>query len=476
VEVRIAPDGEILVRGRNVFQGYWQRPDATAAVMTDGWYHTGDHGSFDERGMLVLHGRKKDMLVLSDGTKVFPEDVERELVGDPRIRDAVVVGLERPGGDVQVHAALLMDDPSGADAAVREANARLGGHQQVRGFTIWDEDDFPRTPKMAVRKPAILAGILARQADAVAAPPQPAATDEPAAREMLPVERLAAQLDGVEADAVRPEARLSADLGIDSLGRVELLSLIEEELGVYVDDGALDPDSTLAELQAMVEAASGERPPQGIFGWPLNPLVGVLRLAIQQLLMLPAVVLLYRRRVRGREHLDGLRGPVLFAANHHLHLDNPIILTAIPARWRWRLSMAAAADDIFGNPLKGFLAALLGNAFPLAREGSVRRSLELLGARLDRDFSVLIYPEGKLTVGGPLQEFKTGTGLVAIHGAIPVVPMRLTVHRASALDAGTSDRGLRGDVEVAFGAPMRFAIDDDPARATAAIREAIEAL
>jgi long-chain acyl-CoA synthetase len=332
---------------------------------------------------------------------------------------------------------------------------------------------------MAVRKPAILAGILARQADGAAAPPaatQPAAPEEPAARELLPVERLAAQLDGVEADAVRPDARLSADLGIDSLGRVELLSLVEEELGIYLDDGALDPDATLAELQAMVEAASGERPPQGIFGWPLNPVVGALRLGIQQLLMLPAVALFYRRRVHGREHLDALRGPVLFAANHHLHLDNPIILAAIPARLRWKLSMAAAADDIFGNPLKGFLAALLGNAFPLAREGSVRRSLELLGARLDRDFSVLIYPEGRLTVGGPLQEFKAGTGLVAIHGAVSVVPLKLTVRRPSVIDAGLPNRGLRGEVEVAFGAPMRFAIDDDPARATAAIREAVESL
>jgi 1-acyl-sn-glycerol-3-phosphate acyltransferase len=106
----------------------------------------------------------------------------------------------------------------------------------------------------------------------------------------------------------------------------------------------------------------------------------------------------------------------------------------------------------------------------------VRRSLELLGARLDRGFSVLIYPEGKLTVDGPLQEFKSGTGLVAIHGAIPVVPIRLKVHRHSRIDIDTAGTSLRGDVEVVFGAPMRFPIDDDPTRATAEIRAAIEAL
>jgi long-chain acyl-CoA synthetase len=475
VEMRTAPDGEVLVRGPNVFQGYWQRPDATAAVIEDGWYHTGDHGTLDGDGILTLHGRKKDMLVLSDGTKVFPQDVERILTSDQRVRDAVVLGLERPGADLQVHAVLLMVDPGSAAEAVRDANRSLAGHQHIRGFTVWEEEDFPRTPKMAVRKPAIIESILARYGEASATAPA-TRPDAEEVRDQTPVERLVSRLEGTATDAIRPEARLSSDLGIDSLGRVELLSLVEEELGVYLDDGELDPDATLADLQHMVEAASGERPPQGIFGWPLNPLVGAFRLAVQQLLMLPAVVLWYRRRIRGQEHLRDLRGPVLFVANHHLHLDNPIILTAIPARWRWKLSLAAAADDIFGSRPKGFAAALLANAFPLAREGSVRRSLELLGARLDRGFSVLIYPEGKLTVGGPLQPFKSGTGLVAIHGAVQVVPIKLTVHRSAIIDAETTRRGWRGDVEVAFGAPMRFAIDDDPNRATEAIQAAVAAL
>ncbi|MGH2455760.1 MAG: AMP-binding protein [Candidatus Limnocylindria bacterium] len=471
VEVRIAPDGEVLVRGPSVFQGYWQRPEASAEVLRDGWYHTGDHGTLDAEGMLTLHGRKKEMLVLSDGTKVFPQDVERALVADPRVRDAVVLGVERPGGDVQVHAVLLLAQEADAADVVRQVNTRLAGHQQVRGFTVWDEEDFPRTPKLAVRKPAILQAIQGRREAA----PEPQAAQD-AGRQLTPVERLVAQLDGVPAGAIRAEARLSSDLGIDSLGRVELLSLVEEELGVYIDDGDLEPEATLADVERLVAASSGEPPPQGIFGWPLNPLVGALRIGIQQLLMLPAITLWYRRRTVGLEHLRDLRGPVVFAANHHLHNDNFLILGAIPVGWRWKLSVAAAADDIFGNRLRGFVAALGGNAFPMAREGGVRRSLDLLGARLDRGFSVLIYPEGKLTVGGPMQPFKSGTGLVAIHGAIPVVPMRLKVIQPAVLDAGTARRGWRGEVEVIFGTPLRFGIDADPNQATAEIQAAVEGL
>jgi 1-acyl-sn-glycerol-3-phosphate acyltransferase len=186
--------------------------------------------------------------------------------------------------------------------------------------------------------------------------------------------------------------------------------------------------------------------------------------------------------VTGLERLRGLKGPVLFTPNHCLHNDVGIILTRFPLAWRWHLSVAAAADDIFGNPVRGFGSALIGNAFPLAREGAVRRSLELLGARLDRGFSILIFPEGKLTVGGPTQPFKSGTGLVAVEGATPVVPMKLKVARMSRLDArrepAFAGRRLpwRGEVELVFGDPIQFAWDTDHLVATQQLEAAVEAL
>ena len=472
VEVRIAPDGEVLVRGPNVFQGYWERPDATAAVIEDGWYHTGDHGTLDADGFLTLQGRKKDMLVMPDGTKVHPDDIEKVLVSDAGVRDATVVGLERQGGDVQVHAVVILNEGADADAVIAAANGRLGGHQQIRGHTIWPDEEFPRTPTLKVKKNEILAWIRAQKADA----PPPSSLSATAAAALGAVERLVAQLEGVPRDMVDPNARLSTDLGIDSLGRVELLSLIEEELGVYIDDGELEPDETVGGLQAKVDAGAGNAPEEGIYGWPLNPVMGSIRIGLVRGIVWPLASLAYRRTVRGRENLRGLRHPVLFAANHHLHNDNALILSAIPVGLLWKLSVAAAADGIFRSRFRGFMASLIGNAFPLSRTGATRRSLDLLGARLDRGYGVLIYPEGELTVGGPLQELKTGIGLVAIHGAIPVVPIRLKVHRYSRWDRDTDGTALRGDVEVVFGRPMEFGIDVTPEQATAQIRAAIEAL
>jgi long-chain acyl-CoA synthetase len=493
VEVRIGDDGEVLVRGPNVFAGYWEDAESTAAVLDgDGFYHTGDMGELSADGFLTLRGRKKDMLAMPDGTKVYPEDIEAVLGRDERLRDAAVVGWQPPASELKVHAVLLMADPSAAEAIVHDANAQLGAHQQIRSHSIWPDEDFPRTPTLKVKKRVILERLTDELAGtrpaAASGPGGPAAP--PAAGMPATVPSLVASVAGVAEVAALPEATLSTDLNMDSLARIELLSVIEEELGAFIDDGDMDPDITVGQLTTMVAAARDAKHETGIFGWPLSPLVRAIGIGFQALFMIPFFALIYRVRVTGLERLRGLEGPVLFTPNHHLHNDVGIILTRFPLGWRWRLSVAAAADDIFGNPIRGFGSAVIGNAFPLAREGAIRRSLELLGARLDRGFSILVFPEGKLTVGGPLQPFKAGTGLVAVEGATPVVPMRLKINRMSRLDLRRGERGTgivaadgngkshpwRGEVELVFGDPIRFAWDTDHQVATDRVEQAVAAL
>jgi long-chain acyl-CoA synthetase len=487
VEVKIAEDGEVLAKGPNVFKGYWENPEATAAALDGEWFHTGDLGKFDEDGFLWLHGRKKDMIALPDGLKVYPEDVENVLAADPRIQDlatplrptlAVVVGLERPGETLHVHAVFV--EPKDREVVadiVRNANTKLSQAQQIRGFTVWPEDAFPTTPTQKVKKREVTERILTM--DKEEAPTRPASV---AQRALSEVERLIARTANVPDDRIWPEAQLSADVGLDSLGRVDLLGVIEEEIGVYIDDAALDPAATVADLERMVAASRDAKPETGIFGWPLSPFVRSIGLILQQFLVWPLVHLFYRVKITGTEKLDGLRGPVMFAPNHCLHWDNGIILTSIPISWRWRLAVAAAADDIFGNRLNGFFSAVLANAFPLAREGAIRRSLELLGARLDRKFSVLIYPEGKLTLGGPMQAFKSGTGLIAVEGGTPVVPMKLKIGNVSIIDhldrkwEPFRSNGWRGNVEVVFGEAIYFPAGTPPNEATAKIQAAVAAL
>jgi long-chain acyl-CoA synthetase len=162
--VRIAEDGEILVRGANVAQGYWQNPAATEAAFHDGWYHTGDLGYLDQRGFLYIKGRKKNVIVLANGLNVYPEDVENVLLTNPAIKDAVVLNWSENGRETQVFAVLLMNDASQAKKAVQLANKHLASHQQIRGFTIWPEADFPRTHTLKVRRSELLEKLPAVQA------------------------------------------------------------------------------------------------------------------------------------------------------------------------------------------------------------------------------------------------------------------------------------------------------------------------
>ena len=477
VEIRIADDGEVQARGANVFAGYWEDPDATAAAIgADGFYRTGDIGQLDGDGFLTLRGRKKDMLAMPDGTKVYPEDIEAVLGRDQRLRDATVVGWTPPRGELRVQAVLLLDDPSQADAIVRDANAQLGAHQQIRGVTLWPDEDFPRTHTLKVKKRLILDRLAQLENESEQAPGPTGA--RAAAIAASGVAALVATVANLPVTSVQPGSTLSSDLNMDSLARVELLGVIEEEMGAYIDDANLDPETTVAQLEAMVEAAKEGKRDTGIYGWPLNPLVRATAIALQPLL-LGWFFLIYRIKVSGLERIRHLRGPALFTPNHALHNDVGIMLTHFPLAVRWHLSAAAAADDIFGSPVRGFVAAFIGNAFPLAREGAIRRSLELLGARLDRGFHILIFPEGKLTVGGPTQPFKSGTGLIAVEGATPVVPMRLKVTRYSRFDAQApagAARSWRGEVELLFGDPIQFAWDTDHAVATQRLEAAVAAL
>lgn len=164
VLVRIAEDGEILVHGPNVAPGYWKNPAASEAAFQDGWYSTGDLGYLDARDFLYIKGRKKNLIVLANGLNVYPEDIENVLVSTSAVKDAVVIGLTENAHGPVVHAVLLMEDPAQAKTAIQQANKHLASHQQVRGFTIWPETDFPRTHTLKVKRPELLERLPAVRA------------------------------------------------------------------------------------------------------------------------------------------------------------------------------------------------------------------------------------------------------------------------------------------------------------------------
>ncbi len=474
VEVKISSEGEILARGDNITPGYWRAPEETAAAFEGDWYKTGDLGFFDDDGFLHIQGRMKDMIVLPSGQNVFPEDIQAVLTRNPHVTDAEVVGLSR-GSSVEVHAALILDDPDAAQEVVSWTNGQLAEQQRIRGFTIWAEEDFPRTHTLKVKKGIVIDTILGK---IQAGPPAesssgPSGGGSPAAGGARGLVHIIGEVSRRGAAEIGKDATLGGDLDMDSLGRVELLSAIEAELGVYMDEGLVTPEMTVGQLEALIEEGSLNPPMMRFPAWGMRLWCRVLRGFLQRAVVFPLMSLPYGLKVVGRENLEGITGPVLFASNHNLGLDNPLIIKAVPLKWRRRMAVAGAAD-LWRNPVWWVVNPLLGNAFPLAKEGSVRPSLENMGKIMDNGWSVLIYPEGELTVGGPIKPFMNGTGLVAVEGRTPVVPLRLHIHRLGSPRAFPILR--RGSVEVHLGEPLTFPPGTDYQEATAAIEKAVKSL
>jgi long-chain acyl-CoA synthetase len=419
VVIRIADGGEIQVRGGTVSPGYLEHPALNAESFVDGWFRTGDIGNIDADGYLRISGRESFKIVLPDGRNVYPEDVERALNQHPLVRESCVVGMERNGGE-RVHAVLLTDAPERAEVIVRETNRTLGAHQQISSHSTWQDEDFPRTATLKVNRKEVRARV-----QSPAAGPKPAARETDGATD--PLGASIAQVAGLGADKVVDDAELEADLGLDSLGRVELLAVIEEEHGRIVDETRLRPQTTIGELRSLVEAGSaGGDVAATPARWPRAPWArslrrGLLWLAFRLQDRWMRIEVVHPERARD------IPLPSILIFNYEGPYVPLLILRALPERIRQRV--AIGADDRLwqgDERWQGLLAATAVQAFPFTKSGgAVRPSVMELGRWLDDGYAVIMSPEGEPELGRGLLPFLNGTGLMAVEMQVPIVPFRV---------------------------------------------------
>ncbi len=412
VEVRIAEDGEVLVRGENVTSGYYHSEGETRLAFQDGWFHTGDIGGLDADGRLQIRGRKKEMIVTPEGLNVFPEDVERVLVEIPGVRDAAVIGRDR------VHVVLILEPGAQTSDIVRQANARLEDHQQVRTASVWPGEELPRTEGTQKLKRTQIAAWASGHADLPMASGQSGALAKYA-----------------------PET-LIAELGLSSLERIELMMALEQQGEGSIDEAAFTAAKTVGDLTALARqprAPSAE--PFEFPKWNRSWWADVLRRINLPLWVFPLTRIFAWVHAEGLENLKGLEEPVLFASNHQSYFDGPAILMAMPAKWRYRAGIAARKEFFdahfhprqhglgqwFTNTLNYTLSSLFFNVFPLPqREAGARQALEYIGELASDGWSTLIFPEGRMTDAGEIRAFQPGVGMMAERLGMKVVPVRIT--------------------------------------------------
>jgi long-chain acyl-CoA synthetase len=476
VELKIAPDGEILVRGENVTQGYFNAAEETARAFEDGWFHTGDVGEVGPDGQIYIRGRKKEMIVTPEGLNVFPEDVERVLDEIKGVRESAVVGVAI-GSEERVHAVMVTDPGADIDAIVREANTKLQDHQKVRRALKWPGPELPRTEGTKKLKRAAIR-------DWVKAGGAPAAVKAGA-------DQLAALLAKFGAGDLSPDANLE-QLGLSSLDRVELMVAIEDAFQTHIDEAAFSEARDLGQLRSLVEKASTSAapPPEPVDfpswnrSWPAH----ALRRVSLPTWILPLARIFAWMKVEGRENLAAIDRPVMFAANHQSHMDAPCIMLALPARFRYHLATAMAKEFFkahffpeqfgrlawFTNSLNYYLSAEFFNTFPLPqREAGARQTMRYIGEVLEDGYSVLIFPEGRRTDAGEIVTFRPGIGMIASRLGVPVVPIRIeglekVLHHSWKM-------AKPGRVRIAFGKPLTLTGEDYPALARQ-VEDAVKAL
>ncbi len=472
-EVKLAEDGEILVRGGGVTSGYWNQAPQAAE---DGWYRTGDIGELDAEGNLYFKGRKKDVIVTPAGMNVYPEDLEAALRRQVEVKDCVVVGLPRGGNAEPCAVLILRDDGQRVEDVVRRANESLAEFQRMHHWFVWPEEDFPRTSTQKPRNNLILQTVLAKQGK------------KRAAESSSPLAELIARVSG-QGPVLSAEKNLDADLGLSSLDRVELLSALEDRYQVDLSETRFAAVNTVGDLERMLH---GQLPPRAVYHYPRWvqrwPVTWV-RAVTDRLLLIPAVFVLAWPRIEGRQNLRGVRGPVLVISNHIDDVDVGFIKVALPGRLRRKLATATGGEALEAlrtppktrnlflriyDRVRWSLGVQLLNLFPLPREAGFRESFAFAGETVDRGYSVLVFPEGRHTEDGTIRPFRAGIGLLANNLRIPIVPMR--IDGLYELKKAKKRFARPYTVTVKIGAPVEFEPDSDPKWIAQELQKRVEGL
>lgn len=469
VQVKIAKDSEILVKGPNVTQGYFKNPQKTKESFENGWYKTGDLGKFDADGYLYILGRKKYLIVTEAGLNVYPEDLEFELNKQTGVEDSAVVALLRDSKTI-IHAVLLGKKIKNPNLIVQKVNQQLSSYQQIQDYSLWPFDDFPRTVTRKVKKDEVIAFLAKTQVPT---------TIKAQSREGM-VEKIIARITGRTASQITDKQKLVADLKMDSLERVELVSLIEQETGVSLDESAIGTTTTIGDIKRQVFGKSQKVERHEFSGWPLSSSIISLRDFAQKLLLSPITDYFAKLKVTGMVNLQNLALPALFYSNHLSAIDPVIIIRSLPEKIRQSTAIAAAADVIFEDPryqkYEGILKFIF-NIFPFARTGQIKSSLEYTGRLIDRGFSVLAFPEGRVSTSGKIQPFKVGAGFMAVEMQVPVIPIKIAgTQKIVASGVEFPCWPKKGQVTVKIGQPMIFKSDDSYIEVTKIIEHTFKKL
>ena len=463
-------NGEVLLSGPMLMRGYWMKPEETARAIEDGWLHTGDTGWLDDEGYLFITGRKKEILVLSSGKNVAPEEVEKRYRESPIIKEMAVYeergalkGIIVPEFDYAREKGLAnLREEIGWE--LMRIGQGLPSYMRLTGFSLV-KGPLPKTPLGKIKRYRL--GELLK-------------TSGPETRESGPEflrgrgEKIARALNMAAGrktkTAIRAEDNLELDLGLDSLKKIELLSALEEELSFFPpEEGerAL-PDDFLLDVQTagdLLEKMEGFSPsareaePVSAAGKKPAPLPFTKEEKISFSLPEKAASFLLYYLIKGLSKVlfrlkgTGLQNlpaaPFILAPNHSSFLDAFVVTAALPRR-TVRSLFFIGWERYFRGPMARTLRVL--HVIPIDRElllgGALRNSAEALR----QGYALCVFPEGGRSFDGRLMELKPGIAAMAANEGVPIVPAWIEGSAKALPRGGWLLKPVR--IEVRFGRPL----------------------
>ena len=456
------PAGEIAIRGAIVMKGYWNRPEATAEVLRDGWFYTGDLGYFDSGGNLFITGRGKEIIVLANGKNVYPEEIEAHYLQAPYVKEICVMALEaRPGDPTseRLHAVVvpnferlrerkIVNSKEVIRLDIEALSHKIASTKRLGSYDIWQED-LPRTTTRKLKRFQIEKKVRELKqndggGDSDVGVEKPLTADDQLWLEREDVKRaltIVRESSRNQLDAIHPTHNLELDFGLDSMQRVELLTALEQQFGGEVPESQLAEIYSVRDLVDAVLASASRGEGQARAAAPAWSTIlsepatdpEVLALARHNIFaevfffLLGKLIYLFaldrfHLKMRGLENLPE-KGPYLLCSNHQSYID-PLVLTgALP--WRmFRDTFALGTSDIFG---KGFMRRLArwlrvavldpdANLVPAMRAGAFG---------LSQGHILILYPEGERTNDGNPTVFRKGAAILSIHAQAPIVPVAI---------------------------------------------------
>ncbi|HXZ44863.1 MAG TPA: AMP-binding protein, partial [archaeon] len=459
VEVQIVnPDaegvGEIAIRGPNVMRGYYQNPAATTEVIRDGWFFSGDLGYLDPDRYLTITGRAKEVIVLSSGKNIYPEEVEEQYLKSPYIKEICLVPqtADRGGAAVEGLLALVLPDleyfrtqgMTNIFETIRWDMENVGKDlppfKRPTGLVIVREG-FPRTRLGKIQRHLVrqrLQTVRAPEIAGVETPPSEA--DQTLLEDEVGQRVLAYLREVIKKPGVRLDDNLELDLGLDSLARVEMLVGLEEIFNVRIPDEAAAECFTVREVIERLRALRGVPvtvgPPSRRRGWgeilTATPTPEVQALvdasnrpsaaiitALSRGLCAALFRTLYRLRVEGLQHLPP-SGPLILVANHCSFFDAFILAASLPLRFCQHI-FYMGFEWFFRHPILAWWGRGV-RVIPVDMDTFLLRALQVSAVVLQQGKVLCVFPEGERSVDGRVRPFLRGVGILAKELKAPVMP------------------------------------------------------